>query len=176
MRNILIIEYEYTRKIILLSAMMCMRCRLLMDGFLPGLYVNSLALQAVVDRWTTISHEAATGQAQANKPQQTGASSSSWWLGVLMDLYQTNEQYIQEVVDASRRILRTLLEGLVPGDQLKHAPVRTYFRILSGMIFILKVGFWNFSNLFLKMLAWDERGPTAAGAGLRGQSITENGS
>ena len=56
-----------------------------------------------------------------------------------MELYRVNEQYIQEVVDASRKILTTVLEGLVPGGRLKHAPIRTFFRILSGMIFILKV-------------------------------------
>lgn len=56
-----------------------------------------------------------------------------------MELYRVNEPYIQEVVDASRKILQTVLEGLVPGGRLKHAPIRTFFRILSGMIFILKV-------------------------------------
>jgi hypothetical protein len=59
---------------------------------------------------------------------------------VLMEQYRVNEPYIQEVVDASRKILQTVLDGLVPDNCLKHAPVRTYFRILSGMIFILKVG------------------------------------
>ncbi|PLN78435.1 hypothetical protein BDW42DRAFT_143247 [Aspergillus taichungensis] len=106
MRSILLIEYEYTR-----------------------LYVNSLALQAVVDRWTTMSNEAA---------QAKPASSGSGGFHVLMELYRVNEPYIQEVVDASRRILTTVLEVLVPEDHLKHAPVRTCFRILSGMIFILK--------------------------------------
>ncbi|KAE8386725.1 hypothetical protein BDV23DRAFT_138644 [Aspergillus alliaceus] len=110
MRMILMIEYEYTR-----------------------LYVNSLALQAVVDRWTTMSNEAAQ-----NARPGSGANSGSGWFNALMELYRVNEQYIQEVVDASRKILQTVLEGLVPGDHLKHAPVRTYFRILSGMIFILK--------------------------------------
>ncbi|PLB44294.1 putative C6 transcription factor [Aspergillus steynii IBT 23096] len=111
MRMILMIEYEYTR-----------------------LYVNSLALQAVVDRWTTMSNEAAQAQARSG----SGPSSSHGWFHVLMELYRVNEQYIQEVVDASRKILHTVLDGLVPGDHLKHAPVRTCFRILSGMIFILK--------------------------------------
>lgn len=97
-----------------------------------GLYVNSLALQAVVDRWTTMSNEAAQAQ---NKPSASNNAS----FHVLMELYRVNEPFIQEVVDASRRILTTVLEGLVPGDHLKHAPVRTCFRILSGMIFILKV-------------------------------------
>lgn len=95
-----------------------------------GLYVNSLALQAVVDRWTTMSNEAAQTQ-----NRQTGNS----WFGVLMEIYRVNEPYIQEVVDASRRILQIVLDGLVPGDHLKHTPVRSCFRILSGMIFILKV-------------------------------------
>ncbi|KAL4802120.1 hypothetical protein BDV18DRAFT_164295 [Aspergillus unguis] len=109
MRHILMIEYEYTR-----------------------LYVNSLALQAVVDRWTTMSNEAAQRQ---NKPASASGTGS---YNVLMELYRVNEPFIQEVVDASRKILTTVLEGLVPGDHLKHAPVRTCFRILSGMIFILK--------------------------------------
>ncbi|RAL14573.1 Zn(II)2Cys6 transcription factor domain-containing protein [Aspergillus homomorphus CBS 101889] len=112
MRNILMIEYEYTR-----------------------LYVNSLALQAVVDRWTTMSNEAA--QSQMSRPN-AGPSASGVGFHVLMELYRVNEPYIQEVVDASRKILQTVLEVLVPGDHLKHAPVRTCFRILSGMIFILK--------------------------------------
>ncbi|KAL3459071.1 hypothetical protein BJX64DRAFT_291612 [Aspergillus heterothallicus] len=110
MRHILMIEYEYTR-----------------------LYVNSLALQAVVDRWTTMSNEAAQAQ---GKPGSASGSGGSFH--VLMELYRVNEPFIQEVVDASRKILTTVLEGLVPGDHLKHAPVRTCFRILSGMIFILK--------------------------------------
>ncbi|WEW61127.1 zinc finger transcriptional activator [Emydomyces testavorans] len=118
MRHILTIEYEYTR-----------------------LYVNCLALQAVVDRWTTISNETASNldQNQTNGTNPGPHSSSGTVpLRVLMEQYEVNEPYIQEVVDASRRILQTVLEGLVPGNRLKHAPVRTFFRVLSGMIFILK--------------------------------------
>ncbi|KAL4965534.1 Zn(II)2Cys6 transcription factor domain-containing protein [Aspergillus stella-maris] len=109
MRHILMIEYEYTR-----------------------LYVNSLALQAVVDRWTTMSNEAAQAQ------NKTGSAQGGGPYNVLMELYRVNEPFIQEVVDASRKILTTVLEDLVPNDHLKHAPVRTCFRVLSGMIFILK--------------------------------------
>lgn len=89
-----------------------------------------------MDRWTTISNEAA--QSHNGKPG-SGPPSGGGWFQVLMELYRVNEQYIQEVVDASRKILRLVLERLVPGGHLKHAPVRTCFRILSGMIFILKV-------------------------------------
>lgn len=80
-----------------------------------------------------------SNEAAQNARPGSGATSANSWFNVLMELYRVNEQYIQEVVDASRRILQTVLEELIPGDHLKHAPVRTYFRILSGMIFILKV-------------------------------------
>lgn len=83
-----------------------------------------------------MSNEAAHNQ--NNRPGSALPTGNSWF-GVLMELYRVNEQYIQEVVDASRRILQIVLDALVPGDNLKHTPVRTCFRILSGMIFILKV-------------------------------------
>ncbi|KAJ6144925.1 hypothetical protein N7470_008820 [Penicillium chermesinum] len=114
MRSILTIEYEYTR-----------------------LYVNSLALQAVVDRWTNMSSNE-SAQSQPNQANTGPSPGSTGWFRTLMELYRVNEPYIQEVVDASRRILQVVLEGLVPGGRLKHAPIRTFFRILSGMIFILK--------------------------------------
>jgi len=85
-----------------------------------------------------MSNEATT-QTQNGRPGSGPSSSGTAQFRVLMELYRVNEPYIQEVVDASRKILQTVLDGLVPGDHLKHAPVRTYFRILSGMIFILKV-------------------------------------
>ena len=88
--------------------------------------MNCLALQAVVDRWTNMPNEA--------------AGSEGLSLKVLMTQYEVNEPYIREVVDASRKILQIVLDGLVPGNYLRHTPVRTFFRIMSGMIFILKVG------------------------------------
>lgn len=109
MRTALSMEYEYTR-----------------------LYINCMALQAVVDKWTTMA-------SQDMQNNANGAKHSS--LHVLMEQYMVNEAYIQEVIDASRTILRTVLDILVPNDYLKHAPIRTFFRILSGMIFILKVRF-----------------------------------
>ena len=78
-------------------------------------------------------------QAQTSRSGPGPSAGSSGWFRTLMELYRVNEPYIQEVVDASRKILQTVLEGLVPGGRLKHAPIRTFFRILSGMIFILKV-------------------------------------
>lgn len=78
-------------------------------------------------------------QAQTGRSGPGPSAGSTGWFRALMELYRVNETYIQEVVDASRKILQTVLEGLVPGGRLKHAPIRTFFRILSGMIFILKV-------------------------------------
>ena len=56
-----------------------------------------------------------------------------------MAFRKQNAIYIAEVVDASRSMLRHILDGLVPQNGLRHAPVRTYFRILSGAMFLLKV-------------------------------------
>ncbi|CRL26142.1 Fungal transcriptional regulatory protein, N-terminal [Penicillium camemberti] len=117
MRSVLLIELEYTR-----------------------LYINSLALQAVVDRWTTMSNESAQNhsQTQNGQPAPGPSNSSNSWFQTLNELYRVNEHYIQEVIDSSRKILQTVLDGLVPEGRLRHAPIRTFFRILSGMIFILK--------------------------------------
>jgi hypothetical protein len=113
----------------------------------PGLYINSLALQAVVDRWTTMSNESAQSHNHTQNGQ-TGSgpsNNSSSWFQTLNELYRVNEHYIQEVIDSSRKILQTVLEGLVPEGRLRHAPIRTFFRILSGMIFILKV--WSLAEI-----------------------------
>lgn len=88
-------------------------------------------------------------------------SGSSGWFRTLMELYRVNEPYIQEVVDSSRRILQTVLDGLVPGGRLKHAPIRTFFRILSGMIFILKVS----SSMSSGASIWTDSTPLGFHAG-----------
>lgn len=87
-----------------------------------------------------------SAQAHIGRPGPGPSAGSNGWFRTLMELYRVNEPYIQEVVDASRKILQTVLEGLVPGGRLKHAPIRTFFRILSGMIFILKVSLTEFSG------------------------------
>lgn len=88
-----------------------------------------------------MSNESAQSHNQTQNGQ-TGSglsNGSSSWFQTLNELYRVNEHYIQEVIDSSRKILQTVLEGLVPEGRLRHAPIRTFFRILSGMIFILKV-------------------------------------
>ncbi|KFY10034.1 hypothetical protein V492_05240 [Pseudogymnoascus sp. VKM F-4246] len=105
-RHILTIEYEYVR-----------------------IYVNSLSLQAVVERCT-------------NNAATTENRHPSFLNQIPLTLYggftTRDQEYVREVVDGSRNLLRTVVEGLLPGGFLKHAPVRTYFRIISGAMFLLK--------------------------------------
>ena len=111
----LTIEYEYTR-----------------------VYLNSLALQAVVERCThntPLQHHAQpNGLSAANPPDRDGAIPFS----TLVKWYGNDRHYINEVIEASRNVLRVVVEGLYPGDYLRHAPVRTFFRIVSVAIILLK--------------------------------------
>lgn len=141
-RIILLIEFEYGS-----------RCwfsgRPIENADNSGVYINSLALQAVLEQWT------ANGGQDYN-PQNPGASSAS-----LMGSYKKNEYYIKETIDASRSLLRHVVNGLFPNDNLKHAPVRTHMRILSGAMFLLKVGSSSFLNSLLThadFRAWSQRG------------------
>ena len=92
------------------------------------LYIFSLALQAVLGHWTT-------NVAPGTEEQMSNTA--------FPELYRRNEAYITEVVKAARNLLKLVVDGLLPGDYLKHAPVRTYFRILSGAMFLLKVRITN---------------------------------
>ena len=89
------------------------------------LYIYSLALQAVLGHFT--------GNVAPGNEEQVSSISFSI-------IYKRNETYITKVVKAARRLLNLVVDGLLPGDYLKHAPVRTHFRILSGAMFLLKVG------------------------------------
>jgi hypothetical protein len=123
-RHILSIEYEYVR-----------------------IYVNSLSLQAVVERCTNNagnhSHTAgntANGSSASAVPlsPETQNYYGKLPLARLGGFGLADQNYVKEVVDGSRNLLKTVVEGLLPGDYLKHAPVRTYFRIISGAMFLLK--------------------------------------
>lgn len=122
-RHILTIEYEYVR-----------------------IYVNSLSLQAVVERCANIA-----SSSTATAPDATGSSTvglqfnqktqdlfGKMPIGNIGGVSAADQEYIKEVVEGSRNLLRTVVEGLLPDDYLKHAPVRTYFRIISGAMFLLK--------------------------------------
>lgn len=112
MRCVLMIEYEYTR-----------------------LYINSLGLQAVVEGWKHLFKVAADqpdgAPATAGKSGPPGAK--------LVEVYRDNKEYVEEVADASRSVLRTMLNGFYKDGSLRNAPVRIYFRTLSAAMFLLKV-------------------------------------
>jgi hypothetical protein len=123
-RHILSIEYEYVR-----------------------IYVNSLSLQAVVERCTSNAgnHSNTTANAangmNAGPPPLSPETQNYFGklpLAKLGGFGPADQGYVKEVVEGSRNLLRTVVEGLLPGDYLKHAPVRTYFRIVSGAMFLLK--------------------------------------
>ncbi|MCJ1401043.1 hypothetical protein MMC11_004255 [Xylographa trunciseda] len=113
-RTLLMIEYDYART-----------------------YVNSLSLQAVLEKCATASEEVTTantaGSVSVNGPVTPALLSSK-----LVAFRKQNAVYLAEVVDASRSMLRHIIDGLVPHNGLRHASVRTYFRILSGAMFLLK--------------------------------------
>jgi hypothetical protein len=119
-RHVLTIEYEYVR-----------------------IYVNSLSLQAVVERCTSYAGNAAsTHSGQGGQAPQLSPQTQSYYgklpLGQIGGFGAEDQEYVKEVVDGCRNLLRTVVDKLLPGDYLKHAPVRTYFRIISGAMFLLK--------------------------------------
>lgn len=121
-RHILTIEYEYVR-----------------------IYINSLSLQAVVERCTSNAGQnvnAGANGASGGSTVQLSPQTQNYYgklpLGQLGGFGPEDQEYVKEVVDGCRNLLRTVVEGLLPGDYLKHAPVRTYFRIISGAMFLLK--------------------------------------
>ncbi|KAI1880258.1 hypothetical protein JX265_001879 [Neoarthrinium moseri] len=124
-RHILTIEYEYVR-----------------------IYVNSLALQAVVERCTNNagnSNNTIQGMQSVQGGQQVPLSSQAAQhylgglpLGPLGGFGTEDQEFVTQVADGCRNLLRTVVDDLLPGGYLKHAPVRTYFRIISGAMFLLK--------------------------------------
>ena len=123
MQHLLSMEYDYAR-----------------------LYINSLGLQKVVESWINISNNEAVGpngQAQnteaGSAARASGSKSGGVTFSLLLEIWRPNKVYIDEVTDAARNILFAVREGLVPNGGLTHASVRSYSRILSGLMFTLKV-------------------------------------
>ncbi|KAG4434603.1 hypothetical protein IFR05_009928 [Cadophora sp. M221] len=121
--HILSIEYQYVR-----------------------IYVNSLSLQAVVERCSTEAGNRFNASGHPGNGSVPGAMSTenqqTYYgklpLATFGSYTAADQDYVKEVVDGSRELLRIVVDGLLPGDYLKHAPVRTYFRIISGAMFLLK--------------------------------------
>ena len=121
MGHILSIEYEYSR-----------------------VYLNSLALQAVVERCTNATpvprpaypNHSNAQNGNGNSPRAEGPAIPPT---TLMKWYGDDRKYINEVIDGCRNILKIVVEGLLPNEYLKHCPVRTYFRIIAVAVILLKV-------------------------------------
>jgi hypothetical protein len=123
MRHILSIEYEYCR-----------------------VYLHSLALQAVIQRCvenTPQNRAAKTHQPGANTrdsredPSKTDGGTIA--PQVIRKWLKNDGPHIGEIVDGARNVLRIVSESLLPDGYLKHCPVRTYFRITSVAVILLKV-------------------------------------
>ncbi|KIX92403.1 uncharacterized protein Z520_11878 [Fonsecaea multimorphosa CBS 102226] len=95
-----------------------MHCILLMEYEYSRLYINSLGLQKVVESWIE-------GGATMRK-------------STLLRISEENKPYIDEVTEAALNILSLVIDGIAAPGFLRNAPVRTYLRSLSGMMFTLK--------------------------------------
>lgn len=117
LRHVLVIEFEYTR-----------------------VYLNSLALQAVVERCTHNTPLQTHAQPNGLNGRTTNGNDDGGAIpfSTLVKWYANDRHYINEVIDASRNVLKVVVEGLHPGGYLRHAPVRTFFRIVSVAIILLK--------------------------------------
>ncbi|KIW21589.1 hypothetical protein PV08_02169 [Exophiala spinifera] len=82
------------------------------------LYINSLGFQNVVECWI---------QGGSNIRKAT-----------LLKIAEDNKLYIDEVSDAALNILGEVVDGIAGQGFLRDAPVRTFSRSLSGIMFTLK--------------------------------------
>ncbi|KAK5746568.1 zinc finger transcriptional activator [Elasticomyces elasticus] len=132
-----------------------MRCILMIET-----YINALALQAVAERCANeqpmemfgdpreevVRHAHGLSTTDAIPPQTLNK-----WLG-------GDRVYMLAVGDAARSLLKIVVEGLYPDEYLRHAPVRTYFRIISVAIILLKSFSLGASESdVLESLSWMDR-------------------
>lgn len=114
MRSILLIEWEYARA-----------------------YVNALSLQAIAER-------CARDDVHPMDPPLEMARSVTKTGDLLMTPSQLSKhfsgerQFTMKVAESARNLLKIVVEDLYPNDSLKHAPVRTYFRIISVCVLMFK--------------------------------------
>ena len=88
--------------------------------------VNQLALQAVVERCI-------------NSNAQGGDTGTAIPPDRLNQWYGDDREHVGTVIEACRNVLRIVVDGLAPGGFLKHAPVRTSFRMISVAMVLVKV-------------------------------------
>lgn len=97
-----------------------MQCILVMEYEYARLYINSIGLQHVVESWV--------------RPGPNSQSTSNMAKSV-----SENKRYIDEFTEAALHILDIVCTSMNQLGVLRNAPVRTFLRTLSAMMFTLKV-------------------------------------
>ena len=125
---------------------------LMTDNPHTGAFCNSHALQAVLDECAA---DASTNNARSTTPLP-GNTPPALLSSRLVDIMRVNAPFINELTDASRKLLQHAVDGLSgPTKLLKHVSSRTYFRILSCAMFLLKVSHGTFLSIILNAPAWE---------------------
>jgi hypothetical protein len=120
MRNILSIEFQYSRAFLYVLA-------------LHAVY-QRCSRNSPMNRLAQLATEARDGTSSGSSSNDEGTlplNDLRKWMGV-------DSPYIGEVQDACRAVIRHVVDGLLPDEYLKHCPVRTYFRIISSALILLK--------------------------------------
>ncbi|KAH9828875.1 GAL4-like Zn(II)2Cys6 (or C6 zinc) binuclear cluster DNA-binding domain [Teratosphaeria destructans] len=120
-----------------------MRCILQIEYEYCNVYINALSLQACAERFNTdhmpqildppieLARQAAS---QGLKQDATTTLAPQ----TLQRMMGPDRRYFSNVRSSAIALLRIVTDGLTPGEYLRHAPVRTYFRIISVAIMLLK--------------------------------------
>ena len=120
------IEFEHARECLVLHYF----CYTNITG---GMFINSLALQAVLEKAVASKHEP-----DAEKPAESNTP-PAFFATEVRRFHARNMVYIKEAIDGARAILTMAIDVLWPSGGLTHAPARTFFRILGAAVFLLKV-------------------------------------
>ncbi|KAK4505715.1 hypothetical protein PRZ48_003680 [Zasmidium cellare] len=119
-----------------------MKCILRIEFEYCRVYLNALGLQAVAERCANdqpspidppleMARAAVASSNSDGQPVAIAPATLSKWLG-------GDRHYMQNVGDAARNLLKVVVEELNTDGYLRHAPVRTYFRIISVAIMLFK--------------------------------------
>jgi hypothetical protein len=120
-------------------------------------YINSLAVQAVVDR--------------ALKIHNPHSGPKEFRMTFVFENHSVDFPFIQDVVDGSRQILKAVL-ALNEEGVLKFCPVRIFSRIISASILLLKVSHSTMPNFLVFQESWNAQADTvqqATGLGARSE-------
>lgn len=98
------------------------------------MYVNSLSIQAIVERTVSQASNSTTAGAAPSERNASQPPSDDF---LVTSISASDYNLISEVIDASIKILKKSIL-LSRSGQLIHAPMRTYVRIVSASIFLLK--------------------------------------